>query len=48
MRLMMVLNKVIKQESICSDPEPTAICPVCGDMGMDSKEYQNRGNFLNI
>ena len=41
MRLMMVLNKVIKQESICSDPEPTAICPVCGDMGMDSKEYES-------
>lgn len=47
MRLMMVVNKVIKQESICSGPEPTTTCPVCEDMGMDSKEYES-WELLNI
>ena len=48
MRLMMVVNKVIKQESICSGPEPTTTCPVCEDMGMDSKEYRILGTFEHL
>ena len=47
MRLMMVVTKVIKQESICSDSEPTTTCPVCKDMGIGSEDT-NPGNSLNI
>jgi hypothetical protein len=36
-----ISNKVIKQESICLDPEPKATCPLCKDMRLDSKEYES-------
>ena len=41
MRLVMVVNKVIKEESNSSDPEPKAACPLCVDMGIDSDEYES-------
>ena len=46
-RLMMVVNKVIKQESICSDPERTTTCPVC-DMGIDSEDNESWEPFEHL